>query len=71
MASPSRPDYRLSASEKRDAARRCVAGQARDAEDLRFLLTVMGLWPGQDDQRFPTTRLAAGNEPMITRRILV
>lgn len=38
---------------ERDRARRAVAGAATDAEDLKYLLSVTGLWPTGDVEAQP------------------
>jgi hypothetical protein len=42
---------------KRDAARLTVARQARDANDLKQLIDMLGLWPHQDDAAEQTAQI--------------
>lgn len=46
---------------ERRAARKAVAGYALDADDLRFLLDVLRLWPKDDEDALHT-------HPMVERR---
>lgn len=47
---------------QRQAARKAVAGFASDAEDLRYLLTVLALWPSDDSEA-----LAVRNKSLFSR----
>jgi hypothetical protein len=48
------PDTGALPKPHRDRARRSTARFANNADDLRFLLDVLGLWPDQDAQEPPT-----------------
>lgn len=41
------PEHAITA---RARARRTVAGQSRDADELRGFLTILALWPAQDQE---------------------